>query len=162
MLHTPPQTFLCYRCYVYIGYYTCYLNIYTLQVERTDFVINIVYYSKVSRLVCILWMSADWLHKLMNYKQCPWSVYKINNYEELYSDLQRLLLSTAPEYSTCSWKGVRRTWNELEWTLETSAVSKGAHFGVSSQPLRGRPQRGDMVKCGHLRTEGSERAWGCL
>jgi len=34
------------------------------------------------------------------------------------------------------------------------AVSKGAHSGVRSQPLRGRPQRGDMVKCGHLRTEG--------
>src|SRR6218665_86302 len=36
----------------------------------------------------------------------------------------------------------------------TSVVSKGAHSGVRSLPLRGRPQRGDMVKCGHLRTDG--------
>src|SRR6218665_3572003 len=36
----------------------------------------------------------------------------------------------------------------------TSAVSKGAHSGVRSLPLRGCPQRGDMVKCGHLRTDG--------
>ena len=33
-------------------------------------------------------------------------------------------------------------------------MSKGAHSGVRSLPLRGGPQRGDMVKCGHLRTDG--------
>jgi len=43
---------------------------------------------------------------------------------------------------------------------ETSAVSKGAHSGVSSLPLRGRPQRDGMVKCGHLRTE-EGRVCGC-
>ena len=42
----------------------------------------------------------------------------------------------------------------------TSAVSKGAHSVARSLSLRGRPQRGDMVKCGHLGTEG-ERVFGC-
>ena len=52
---------------------------------------TVFHYSKVFRLVCILWMSVDWLHELMNYKQCPWSVYETINYEELYSALQRLI-----------------------------------------------------------------------
>jgi len=34
------------------------------------------------------------------------------------------------------------------------AVLKEAHSGVRSQPLRSGPQRGDMVKCGPLQTEG--------
>jgi len=42
-------------------------------------------------------MSIDLLHRLMNYKQCPWSFYETINYEELYSALQRLPLRTAPE-----------------------------------------------------------------
>src|SRR6218665_2607988 len=38
---------------------------------------------------------------------------------------------------------------------------KGAHSGVRSLPVRSRPQRGDIVKCGHPRTEG-EKVCGCL
>src|SRR6218665_4171852 len=83
----------------------------------------------------------------MHYKQCPWSVYESISYEELYSALQRLLLRMLKRSlgeHEMSWSG---PWG-------TSAVSKGPHSGVKSQPLRGRPQREDMVKCGHLRTEG--------
>jgi len=38
-----------------------------------------------------------------------------------------------------------------------SAVPKWAHYRVKSQPLRGRPQRGRLVKCGHLQTRGDVR-----
>src|SRR6218665_1233026 len=88
----------------------------------------------------------------MNYKQCPWSVCETINYGELYSAPQRLLLTTSPEQYLKRILGE----HEMSWSRPwgTSAVSKGAHYGVMSHPLRGRPQRGDMVKCGHLRREG--------
>jgi len=66
---------------------------------------------------------------------------------------QRLLLGIAHEHSTAIKRlGEHKMSQSVLWG--TSAVPKRAHYRVRSQPLRGHPPRGGLVKCGHLRTTG--------